>query len=195
MGEVVAAFLRAETVEQGAEPPPRRLDAAFGRVAEQGFELGEDLFNGVEIRGVGGQEAQRGPHPLKGRAHGRTLVTAQIVHNDDIARSECRQQALFDISQEAGAVERAIEDARSGHTVVAQRRHAGQRVPVPVGAGRPQPLAPGAAAMATSHVGLGPGLVQEDEALRIKLALRALPLPTALRDVRPLLFGGHQAFF
>ena len=78
---------------------------------------------------------------------------------------------------------------------MAQRRHEGQRLPVPVGAGRAQPLAPGAAAMATGHVGLGPGLVQEDEPPRIKLALRALPLLAALHDVRPLLLGGHQAFF
>ncbi len=195
MGEVVAAFLRAETVEQGAEPPPGRRHGPFGRVAEQGFELGEDLFNRVEIGGVGRQEAQRGVHPFNGCPHGGLLVAAQIVHNDDIARSEGRQQTLFDIGQEAGAVDRAIEDARSGHAVVAQRRHEGQRVPVAVGAGRPQPLAPGAAAMATSHVGLGPRLVQEDEAPRIKLALRASPLPAALRDVRPLLLGGHQAFF
>ena len=135
MGEVVAAFLRPEAVEQGAEPPPGRRYGPFGRVAEQGFELGEDLFNGVEIGGVGRQEAQRGAHPCKGRPHGRTLVAAQIVHNDDIARSEGRQQALFDISQEARPVDRAIEDTRSGHAVVAQRRHEGQRLPVAVGAG------------------------------------------------------------
>ena len=195
MGEVVAAFLRAEAVKQGAEPPPSSLNRAFGRVAEQGFELGEDLFNGVEIRGVGGQEAQRGPHPLNGRPHGGTLVAAQIVHNDDIAWSECRQQTLFDIGQEAGAVDRAVEDARSGHTVVTQRRHEGEGLPVAVRPFRPQPLAPGAPAMAAGHVRLGPGLVQEDEPAGIKLALRALPLLAALHDVWPLLFGGHQTFF
>ena len=195
MGEVVAAFLRAEAVEQGAEPPPGRFHGPFGRVAQQGFELGEDLFNGVEIGGVGRQEAQRGPHPFNGCPHGRTLVAAQIVHNDDIARSEGRQQTLFDIGQEAGAVDRAVEDAGSGHAVVAQRRYESQRLPVPVGAGCPQPLAPGAAAMAAGHVRLGPGLIQEHEAPRVKLALRALPLSAALHDVRPLLLGGHQTFF
>ena len=103
MGEVVAAFGWAEAVQQRPDPPPGRFNGPFGRVTEQSFELGEDLFNGVEIRGVGGQEAERGSHPLKGRPHGRTLVAAQIVHNDDIARGERRQQTLFDIGQEAGA--------------------------------------------------------------------------------------------
>ena len=119
MGEVVAAFLRFEAVQQRPDPPPRRLNGACGRMAEQGFEFGEDLFNWVEIGGVRRQEAQRGPHPLNGGAHGGTLMAAQIVQNDDIARSERRQQTLFDISQEAGPVERAIEDTRRGNTVVA----------------------------------------------------------------------------
>ena len=137
MGEVVAAFLRFEGVEQRPDPPPRRLNGACGRVAEQGFKLGEDLFNRVEIGGVRRQEAERSAHPLNGGAYGGTLMAAQIVHNNDIAGGERWQQTLFDIGQEAGPVERAIEDTRRGNTVVAQRRHAGQRVPVPMGAVRP----------------------------------------------------------
>ena len=195
MGKVVAAFGRAEAVEQGAEPPPGRLNGAFGRVAEQSFELGEDLFDRVEIGGGGRQEAEGGPRLLKGRAHGGPLVAAQIVHNDDSAWGERRQQALFDRGQEAEPVQRAIEDAGSGNAVVAQRRHEGQRLPVAVGPGRAQPLAPGAAAMATGHGGLGPGLIQEHEAPRIQLALPALPPAAAAHDVRPVLLGGHQAFF
>ena len=195
MGEVVAAFLRPEVVQQSPDPPPGRLNGAFGCVAEQGFELGEDLFNRVEVGGVGRQEAQRGPHPLNGGAHGGTLVAAQIVHNDDIARRERWQQTLFDIGQEAGTVHRALEDTRSRKAVVVQRCHEGQRLPVTMGPVRAQPLAPGAAAMTAGHVRLGPGLIQEHESARIKLALRALPPAAALRDVRPILLGGRQAFF
>ena len=195
MGEVVAAFLRPEAVQQRPGPPPGRLNGAFGRVAEQGFKLGEDLFNRVEVGGVGRQEAERGPHPLNGGPHGGTLVAAQIVHNDDIARRERWQQTLFDIGQEAGTIDRAIEDTRSRKAVVAERRHEGQRLPVPMGPGRAQPLAAGAAAMAASHIRLGPGLIQEDEPARVKLALRALPPAAALRDVRPILLGGRQTFF
>ncbi len=195
MGEVMAAFGGAEAVEQGADPLPRRLNGPFGRVPQQRFELGEDLFNRVEIRGVGRQEAQRGPHPFDGGAHGRTLVAAQIVHDDDSAGGEGWQQTLFDIGQKAGAVERAIEDTRSGNPVVAQRGHEGQRVPVPVRAGRAQPLASGTAAMRAGHVGLGPGLIQEHKPARIKLALPALPPAAAAHDVRAVLLGGHQTFF
>ena len=119
MGEVATAFLWFEAVQQRPNPSPRRLNSAFGRVAEQGFEFGEDLFNRVEIGGVGRQEAQRGPHPLDGGAHGRTLMAAQIVQNDDIARGERWQQTLLDIGQETGPVHRAIKDTRCGKPVVA----------------------------------------------------------------------------
>ena len=49
--------------------------------------------------------------------------------------------------------------------------------------------------MTAGHVRLGPGLIQEHEPARIKLALRALPPAAVLRDVRPILLGGRQAFF
>ena len=119
MGEVATTFLRFEAVQQRPDPPPRRLNGACGRVAEQGFEFGEDLFNRGEVGGVRRQEAQRGPHPLNGRPHGRTLMAAQIVQNADVARGERGQQTLLDISQEAGPVDGAIEDTRRGKPVVA----------------------------------------------------------------------------
>ena len=49
--------------------------------------------------------------------------------------------------------------------------------------------------MAAGHVRLGPGLIEEDEAARIKSTLRVLPLSPPVRDVRPLLLGGREAFF
>ena len=66
MGKVMTTFRRAEVREQGPDPAPRRLDRAFGGVAEQRFELSEDLFNRVEIGRIRRQEAQRGPRSLKG---------------------------------------------------------------------------------------------------------------------------------
>jgi hypothetical protein len=45
------------------------------------------------------------------------------------------------------------------------------------------------------HVGLGPGLVDEDQALRIDLALILLPLRAPAGDVRTVAFAGDDAFF
>ena len=49
MGEGVAACGRAEAVEQGADPAPRRLNEPCGRVVLEGFALGEALFNRGQI--------------------------------------------------------------------------------------------------------------------------------------------------
>jgi len=49
--------------------------------------------------------------------------------------------------------------------------------------------------MAAGHVGLGPGLVDEDQTGRIELALMALPALPLARDVGPVLLGRVQAFF
>jgi hypothetical protein len=49
--------------------------------------------------------------------------------------------------------------------------------------------------MAARHIGLGPGLVDEDQASRINPTLIGLPLRPPARDVRAILLGGVQAFF
>jgi hypothetical protein len=52
-----------------------------------------------------------------------------------------------------------------------------------------------AASVAAGHIGLGPGLIDEDQAPRIKPALILLPSSAAAGDVGPVLLAGMQAFF
>jgi len=59
-------------------------------------------------------------------------VTAEIVHDDDIAGAEGWHQELLEISAKVGAVDRAVDDAGRGDAVVAQRR---QKEPAPAQAG------------------------------------------------------------
>jgi hypothetical protein len=49
--------------------------------------------------------------------------------------------------------------------------------------------------MAARHVGLGPGLVDEDQPRSSKLSLMSLPALTPPSDVGSILFGCVQAFF
>jgi hypothetical protein len=59
-----------------------------------------------------------------------------------------------------------------------------------VGEAHPQALAPDAAAMAAGHVGGGPGLVDEDEAIRLQIELAVEPLQALLQDVGAVLLDG-----
>ena len=58
-----------------------------------------------------------------------------------------------------------------------------------------QALTFGATSMGTGHIGFRPGLIDEDEALRVNTALILFPLPPPPRDVMPILFAGVEAFF
>jgi hypothetical protein len=58
-----------------------------------------------------------------------------------------------------------------------------------------QTLAALTAAVLAGHVGLGPGLVDEDQAARIKAPLVLLPSGAPAGDVGAVLLGGEQAFF
>ena len=68
-------------------------------------------------------------------------------------------------------------------------------MPAPVRNFRHQPGTTGAAPVAAGHVGLGPSLVDEDQALGIKPALIHPPAGPPPGDVGAILFAGVQAFF
>ena len=58
-----------------------------------------------------------------------------------------------------------------------------------VGNARSQSLALARASLQPRHVGGGPRLVDEDEALRIEIELVVEPLSAPLQDVGPVLLG------
>lgn len=58
-----------------------------------------------------------------------------------------------------------------------------------------QPFAALAAAISASHVGLGPGFVDEDEPLGIEIRLRFEPVDPLLQDVWPALLAGVSRLF
>jgi len=104
-----------------------------GHFAQPVFELGEDLFDGIEVRTVGGQQALRRPAGFDGFSNAGEFMATEIIHHHDFARRQGRHQNLLDIGEELCAVDRAIEDTRSGDAIVAQRRQKGRRLPVAEG--------------------------------------------------------------
>jgi hypothetical protein len=102
---------------------------------------------------------------------------------------------LLDISAEAHAIDRSVDDAGRGEPVATQRRQEREGSPSPEGRFGDEAFASGASAMGARHVGLGPGLVDEDKPPRIDPRLTRLPPFTPLGDVRSVLFGGAKTFF
>ena len=81
-------------------------------------------------------------------------------------------------------------DEWGGEPMATQAGHKGGGLPVPVRGRIDQPLAARAAAIAAGHVGGRPGLVEEDEAARVHVALPDAPVPPLLGHVGPVLLGG-----
>ena len=193
--EVAGAFLRREGSEKLTDCCAEGFKGACGGFAQEMLELGEDLFNGVQVGRVFRQEEQFGAGCADELAHGLAFVAAEIVHDDDVTRLQGRDEDLLDVGSKAVAVDWAIENPWSVDPVVAQRGQEGRGLPVAVRDLGREPHAAGCPAPQRRHVGLGPGLVDEDQALRLDPALILCPLRPPVGDVGTIAFAGDHAFF
>jgi hypothetical protein len=119
-------------------------------------------------------------------------VGAEVVEDDDVAWLEGGDEELLDIGAKALAVDRAVEQAGRVEAVVAQRGEEGRGFPMAVRNLGDQALAARRPAVAARHVGLGPGLVDEDQARRIDAALTGAPARAMAAYVRARLLAGDE---
>lgn len=184
MAKVVLALGCGEGIEQGSDLSPGGFDCAFIGLSEQGLELGEDHFDGVQVRAVGLQEQKMRARTADQFAGGQTFVAAKVVGDDHIAGHQCRGKALSDPSREGIPVDRPVQHERRDDPVVAQSGKEGQRLPVPVRNMGCQSAALRGPAAGPGHVGLDPGFVNEDQSLRVKPVLMRPP-PRANHETVP----------
>lgn len=175
--------------------PPGVLDRAFLRVSHPVLDLREGLLDRIEVRGVWWEipEASTGcPDQL---SDGVGFVSAEIVHDDDIAGFEHRDELLLDISTEALPIDRPVEDARGGQAVTSKRPEECQCAPVAMRRKAAQALAFFAPAIERCHVGFDPGFIDEDQSVGIEARLKAVPALPAASDVGTGLLKGKHRFF
>jgi len=95
------------------------------------------------------------------------FMAAEIVQNDHIALRKRRGEDLFDVGAEDVAIHGAVDDQRRGEPGCAQTGNESRGLPVPVRDRRNQTLPARSAPVSTCHVGGRPGLVDEDQPIRI----------------------------
>lgn len=174
---------------------PRVFSIAFLGQSHPVLDLCEGLLDGIQVRGVGRQEPEAGAGRPYGGADSLGFMASEIVHDDDVARPQGFDQELFDIGQEAGAVDRAVEDAGCGDAIAAQCRQESHGAPVPVRREAGQTLALRSPAPQRRHVCFDPGLVDEDETLRIEPRLQRFPAPPPAGNRCPAPLKREQRFF
>ena len=123
------------------------------------------------------------------------LVATQIIENDDVAWGQGRREHLLDIGCEQLAIDRSVDHPGRVDAIVPQGGDEGQRLPVAVRHARIKTLPAQAPAAQRCHVGLDPGLIDEDQAPGVNLVLMGLPACALERDVAAGLLGRQYGFF
>ena len=114
---------------------------------------------------------------------------------DDIVLPQDRDDELLDIGAKARPIHRSVEHTRRGDLPDTQRGDECRGLPVSPWHAGYQALAARAAAIAARHVGRCAGLVDENQAFRVQLALAGTPLVTRLGHIWPVLFRGSLRLF
>src|SRR5215831_20909360 len=130
ISEVVWEFARLEGFECASDPIIERGNRPFLGLAQMRLDFGKALLDRIEIGTVGRQIAQCSVRRFDDLAHPVSLVSRQVIDDDDVARPQRRRQALLQIFDEDCAVHRAIDDERSGEAIKPKPGHKCYRFPV-----------------------------------------------------------------
>lgn len=195
MPDEIAALLWGEEGQRARDELDDLVEAPRSRGAEPRFQLREGEFDRIEIRAVRRQEAEPCADAFDGGLHLRLLVERQIIEDHHVARPQRRHEDLLDVRQEAGVVERSIEDRRRVEAVDPQGRDHGVSLPVPTRGVIAHALPTRTAAIPPQQVGGDARRVQEDVSARIVERLRILPVSPGGRDISAPLFVGVDRFF
>jgi hypothetical protein len=122
-------------------------------------------------------------------------VTAEIVHDDDIARRERWNQDLIDVGLEPDAINRPVEHHRRYHSCQPQGANESCRFPMAVRNAGAQALSLWSASAASRHIGRRPCFINEHKALWIEVQLSIEPVFPPFQNVGTVLLRGMCGFF
>ena len=195
MSKVIAAFLGAEVRQTGAEERPEGFGGSTAGGAHEGFELREAEFNGIEVRTVGRQIAERGADALDRLADAGHFVCAEVIGDDDVPGMQGGHEDLFDRGEEARPVDGAVEDPGRGQASHPQRCE--KRTGLPPGARRVVVDAGPAEGptIPPQEIVRNAGFIEKNQTCRIPGRRGGVPHDPRGRDVRSIVFGGPDRFF
>ena len=184
-----------DAVDKLADLAPGCLVRALFGFSHEVLELGEELLDGIEVGAIRRQEEQVSALISDRLARRLAFMRAEIVEDDDVSGLEGRREKLLDIGGEEFAVDRPVDNAGSIDPVMPQSRDEGEGLPVAIRNLGGETLAFWSPAAQRRHVGLHPGLVDEDQPAGGDPALVGLPALALPGDVRPVLLRRQSGFF
>jgi hypothetical protein len=163
--------------------------------AQKRFEFRERLFDRIEIRTVRGEEPEPRAGALDRDADLRLLVDREVVHDDDIAGAQRRDEDLVDVGEEADVIDRPVKHRGGRHAVEAQRGNDRARGPVTARGVVVEPEPARTAPVAAEQIGRDAALIKKHVLPRIAQGEPGTPLAPVSRDVGAALFVGVNRFF
>ena len=142
-----------------------------------------------------GREHQAGSDIPDRLAHRLSFVGSEIVEDDDVARLQSRHEELIDIGAETLAVDGSVKQAGRVDAVVAQGGEERRGLPLALRNLVDEALSLRRPAAKPCHVGLRPGLIDEDQTPGINVPLVGAPARAMAAYVLAILFTRDEGLF
>jgi len=172
-----------------------RIEGSSSGFAHVCLELGEGVFDRVEVGTVGRQVEKFGVLSLDRIPDAGDLVGGQVVHDDDIAWLQSRRQHLLDPSEKAFSVHRSVEQHWRDEACQRQTTDEGNGLPVTVRDCGAATFAFRRPAAKPRHLCRKPAFIDEDQAFRGKIALTASPALPRRPHIGAFLLAGMWGLF
>lgn len=153
------------------------------------------MFDRVEVRALGREVEQTRASRFDRVPHAGHLVGRQVVEDHRVATLEHWDQRVGDVSPEALAVGRSVEQGGGDETAGAKGGGDGDCLVMPMRHRAAAALTALRASVGPHHVGGGRGLIDEDEAVRIEIELAVEPNVSGGPHILALLLGGVKSPF
>ena len=181
----------ADLAQPGANRLDQGLEGGGAGAAQMALEFGEDLFNGIEVGRVGGQEMELAASGFNGRTRSGMVVDPQIVQNHGGAWSEGGDKTVLHPLGKEGTIQGPFEDPRRAHPRGSQRGQAGHVGSMVARHPPNHPLAAWGASVGAGQGGLGAGFIKKDQRF---WGIGSHLLPPLCPRLRILLGGDHGLF-
>ncbi len=122
-------------------------------------------------------------------------MAGEVVHDDDVTGTQFGHEHFCDVGLEGIFVDRPIEDERRDHAARGQPGEECRRFPMTMRYADAQTLPFWGPAVAPRHIGRSPGLVDEDEPVRVEVGLTVEPGFPPRQDVGTILLRGMRRLF
>jgi len=169
MSEEASSILRGDQGECLGDRLVEGLLGASRDPTQMGLDLGDSRLDGRQVRRVGWQVNQETVTLLDDRAHLRIQVDTEIVHSDDLARSQGRAQDVAREDAEGDGVQGTHQRHRRLDASRAQSGDERRRGAVVARDAADRALALGSPSVRAGHRQRRGGLVDRDQVSRVEV--------------------------